>query len=342
MDNQFILLYFIQNLIHNFVFIDRKPNLLSFDLSSNPNHKSRILNKKNSEEFSNLGLQMPKSQSYFQLKNEQKDIDNKKMQSISKMTVHHSSAYDYFSKMKQNQTISNKQNQKETKKQQQQNSSFKNFNQNKQNTSLQIKDLLMDMEQEFPSSGIKNRTDLFKEIFISYVNQKNFTYTQEQAAKITIKFLNKQNEMSLILRNALDLFLKTDESKEDQIYSLISQICIESETIFESLPSVACLKAELSMQSHDLLSNTLIKTLGHHRIMKNNYNERESKHWMKRIPSYLISAKRNCPNGSSLSSTSDLSFQSDNKSLSAIVIVRRKMRTRSISQLNQINGSDSI
>ena len=336
-DNQFLVLSFLQNMIHNFVFIDRKPNLLAFDLSTSRSKNS----KKSTDDQSTNIIQMPKSQSYFQLKNEQ-DLDNKKMQSISKITVHHhSSVYDLFSQKKQNSL--NPQNQlNQIQSTHNQQNTLKGA-QTKPSASLQIKDLLNEMEQEFPSSGMKNRTDLFREIFLSYIHQKSFSYTQEQSAKIAIKFLNKQNEISLILRNALDMFLKTDESKSDQIYSLVSQICIESETYFESLPSVACLKAELSIQAQDVLSSTMLKTLGYNRIISNNYNEKESKHWMKRIPAYLLSSKKNCTciNGSSLSSASDLSFRSDNKSLSAVVIMRNPVRTRSFNQLHPLLGSDS-
>jgi hypothetical protein len=145
-----------------------------------------------------------------------------------------------------------------------------------------VKDVVADIETEFPSAGNTDRSTVFKKLFLHYSNDRE--RTNEEAAEKALEVIKRQNEGSLVIRKTLDSFSK----ESSNVFSFLAQLTVETETKFESLPKVQCLEDELSEESQKVCPKPIVSQLASSGVIKKSFPPSEALYWRTRIPSYLF------------------------------------------------------
>ena len=183
-----------------------------------------------------------------------------------------------------------------------------------------LQDIIQAIENEFPSAGKVQRYTTFKKIYLDFTKDKDVT--EDEAAEKALKVLKSQNDYSLVLRQALDSYIK----ESSPLYSFLAELLVETETEFESLPSVKCLKSELTKESSEVCPKQIVSKLSSNGVIHSVFSEKEAKHWQARIPSYLFDKPKS--NTSSSSDTTSSSFSSAISPSHSQLIVHRLSKDR--------------
>ncbi|EAY05623.1 hypothetical protein TVAG_263930 [Trichomonas vaginalis G3] len=158
------------------------------------------------------------------------------------------------------------------------------------------------IEKEFPSPGTVTRSVMFKRIFQQIASESK-EKSPEVLAEKAMKFIRRQNEASICLRQSLDLLSEDETIDKADIVAI--KIAIASEIVFESLPSIACLTEEIALEADNYCSKPVKYALSAYGITGRIFPQKEAVHWKKRIPQYIFDTSV-----VGTSSTSDSSWSS--------------------------------
>ena len=193
-----------------------------------------------------------------------------------------------------------------------------------------VKDVVTEIENEFPSAGNVERSTTFKKIFLQYSSEN----TNEEAAEKALNIIKRQNEGSLILRRTLDSFSK----ESSKLFSYLTELAVATETKFESLPKVQCLDNELSEDTHNICPKSIISQLSSNRVINSIFPRKEAQHWRSRIPSYLFEKEKTTENSTS---ESESSFSTSSVSSSSRIFISRTPKRSSYTHFFKQDSPDN-
>ena len=185
-----------------------------------------------------------------------------------------------------------------------------------------IQDLIQSYENEFPSAGRVPRSSSFRKIYLDIISDKEISH--HEAAEKALDVIKAQNDYSLVIRKALDLF-KDDSTP---LFSFLSGLLFETETEFESLPEIKCLKSELTNESNEVCPHQIVAKLASSNVIHPVFSSKEAHHWRERIPSYLF--EKSISNTSSSDSTASSFSSTISNSQSQVIIPRSSDRRSSL------------
>ena len=182
-----------------------------------------------------------------------------------------------------------------------------------------IQDIMQSYENEFPSAGKIPRSSSFRKIYLNIITDKEINH--HEAAEKALDVIKAQNDYSLVIRKALDLY----KEESTPLFSFLASFLFESETEFESLPEVKCLKSELTNESYEVCPHQIISKLTSIGVINPVFSKKEAHHWREKIPSYLFD--KTVSNTSSSDSTAS-SFSSTISSSQSQILVQRSSSNR--------------
>ena len=185
-----------------------------------------------------------------------------------------------------------------------------------------IQDLIQSYENEFPSAGRVPRSSSFRKIYLDIISDKEISH--HEAAEKALDVIKAQNDYSLVIIKALDLF-KDDSTP---LFSFLSGLLFETETEFESLPEIKCLKSELTNESNEVCPHQIVAKLASSNVIHPVFSSKEAHHWRERIPSYLF--EKSISNTSSSDSTASSFSSTISNSQSQVIIPRSSDRRSSL------------
>ena len=131
----------------------------------------------------------------------------------------------------------------------------------------QYQDHLYEIECEFPSTTEVSRRHYFRHLTKKIYSNKD-AKSIDEAAKKAINYLDQQNEIVLVIRDALDQWQKN--YNKSQLWLLFIKFIIQTEAYFLQFPCIPCLKEELEAHSHDICSSTLCYMFSAQYVTNNN------------------------------------------------------------------------
>lgn len=111
-----------------------------------------------------------------------------------------------------------------------------------------------EIELEFPSCGVISRKKAFRRAVKAMIEKKGSNQI-DIAAKKAINFLKKQNEAALVIRDAIDLWIKN--YNPDDFWKMTIMFVLQNEATFQSFPFIPCLKEELGQLGDSLCSKPM-------------------------------------------------------------------------------------
>ena len=126
----------------------------------------------------------------------------------------------------------------------------------KQKMSSNVKETVEEIELEFPSSGNVSRRRAFKSAIKVLMDKKKWREFDNAVNKALV-FLRRQNEAALMIRDAIDIWVK--DYKPDEFWKLTICFILQNETTFASFPAIPCLREELGVLGDELCSKPMRK-----------------------------------------------------------------------------------
>jgi hypothetical protein len=122
--------------------------------------------------------------------------------------------------------------------------------------SSNVKEIVDEFELEFPSSGKISRRKTFK-IVIKILQEKDKWREFDHVVNKALVFLRRQNEGAIMIREAIDIWVK--DYKPNDFWKLTICFIIQNEITFDSFPVIPCLREELSILGDALCSKPMKK-----------------------------------------------------------------------------------
>lgn len=144
---------------------------------------------------------------------------------------------------------------------------------------------LAQIEEEFPTASFVSR----KKAFWAYIKTQmtdSITRVLEDAAAKAIQKLEHQNVASLMIRNAVDLWIS--DYKPQQFWQFLVEFALLNETVLLDFPAVTDLREESELLLTSIASEEMRRTFRAHRVFRaaiaQNDKLSESRYWRSRIP----------------------------------------------------------
>ena len=170
-----------------------------------------------------------------------------------------------------------------------------------------IREIVEEIELEFPSSGKISRRHAFKKA-VKALMDKKIRRSVETAATKALVFLRRQNEAALMIRDALDIWLK--KFSPDEFWQMTIKFIIQNEAVFASFPYIPCLKEELGILGDTLCSKPIRKKFEAVGIMPpSEQPDEDSLYWQERL-----NLSRSSSSDSTTSTSSRVFHKKDNDS----------------------------
>jgi hypothetical protein len=146
---------------------------------------------------------------------------------------------------------------------------------------------LLELDEEFPSADGGSRRLVFRNLVDLFLCRRD-SRTIDIAVKRAFQELHRQNEVVLILREAIDFWAHTFKpSPLDQLRLAIS---IQTETATENLPAIPCLREEIGLFVTQNCSDTLSRRLSRAKlgrlVLMNSTADNELDWWKDRLPNW--------------------------------------------------------
>lgn len=127
-----------------------------------------------------------------------------------------------------------------------------------------IRETLESIEADFPSSGPISRRSAFR-LAVKALHEKKVWRESEKNAKKAIKFLEKQNRATVMIREALDIFEKRYKPPNEWLINV--EIIIATEASFISFPTIPCLSSDIATLGLEMFSKPLRQKFESAKIM---------------------------------------------------------------------------
>lgn len=146
---------------------------------------------------------------------------------------------------------------------------------------------LRELDEEFPSANGGSRNFFFRNLVDLFLCRRD-SRTIDVAVKRAFQELHRQNEVVLILREAIDFWVHTFKpSRLDQLGLAVS---IQTETAAENFPAIPCLREEIGLFATQNCSDTLSRRLTAAKlgrlVLANGTAEGELDWWKDRLPNW--------------------------------------------------------
>lgn len=122
-----------------------------------------------------------------------------------------------------------------------------------------LSEILDEIETEFPSASRISRRQTFKNFVKKLMKDREMKHSHESAADEALEHLRHQNEVVLVLRDAIDLWVQ--KYSPSQFWQLSICFVIKNETCFNNFPRIPCLNEEIQQMANGMCSPAMTNQL---------------------------------------------------------------------------------